>query len=263
MKSWMKYVLLGVASYLIFVIVQFPANKAYYLVEDTLDDKNVPIEVFGLKGSLWQGSASTLIYDGKRYDAVVWEFHPLELLTAKASVSVRFKGKNTTVKGKFAKSIFGSLIAENVQANIGATELLSLLKIPAVKLGGDFALNLSRFELTDKTVNYIQGRLLWSDAESKFPQKLTMGDVFSDFSTSEDGVILAKLGDGGGPLELNGDLSVNPDGKYDLKGLLAARAGRQSVLGRSLGFIGKYDAKGKASFNKSGNISEFGFLVNK
>lgn len=261
MKSWMKYVFLGLASYLVFVIVQFPANKAYYLVEDILDEQNVPLELFDVKGSLWHGTASTLIYDGKRFDAVAWEFHPLDLLTANASVSFRFKGINTSVKGKLSKSVFGTLALNNVQANIGATELLSLLKIPAVKLGGSFALNLSQLKLSGKTVDYIQGRLLWSDAESQFPQKLTMGDIFSDFSTTDDGVIQAKLGDGGGPLELNGDLSVNPDGKYDLKGLMAARAGRQSVLGRSLGFIGKYDASGKASFNRSGNISEFGFLV--
>jgi len=261
MKSWMKYVLLGVASYLVFVIVQFPANKAYYMAEDLLDEKNVPIEMFGVNGSLWQGTASTVIYDGKRFDGVAWEFHPLDLFTANASVTLRFKGKNTSVNGKFSKSIFGTLALNNVRANIGATELLSLLKIPAVKLGGSFALNLTQLELTEKTVDYIQGRLLWSDAESKFPQKLTMGDIFSDFSTTDEGVIQAKLGDGGGPLELNGDLTVNPDGKYDLKGLLAARAGRQSVLGRSLGFIGKYDASGKAGFNRSGNISEFDFLI--
>ena len=261
MKPWLKYVLLAVVSYLFFFISQFPANKAYFLVEDLLDDQDIPLEMFNLTGSLWKGSASTVIYDRQRFDAVAWEFHPLDLLTAKAAISLRFKSKDAALKGKFARTLTGDFVLNDVQANIEATELMKLLKIPAVKLGGNIALNLAHLELSGKTINYVQGRLLWSDAESKFPQKLTLGDVFADLSTQDDDVIKVKLGDGGGPLELNGDLTVAPDGKYDLKGLLAARAGKQSVLGRSLGFMAKYDSTGKASFNRSGNISEFGFLV--
>jgi len=261
MKAWLKYSLFGLLCYLVFVIIQFPASNAYYFVEDLLDDNDIPMQIYGLNGTVWQGTANTIIYDKKRFEAISWEFHPLDLLMAKASASVRFKGNGSSVKSKVSKSFFGDVIFQNLQANVGAAELIKMLKIPAVKLSGDYALNLSQLELAGKKVQYLQGRLLWSEAASSFPQKLTLGDIYSDFSTSDDGVIMAKLGDGGGPLELSGDVTVAPDGKYDVKGLLSARAGRQSVLGRSLGFIGKYDSKGKASFNKTGNLSEFQFLM--
>lgn len=261
MKSWLKYLLLGVFCYFSFLIVQLPADKTYYFVEDLLDDANVPLEIYGLNGSVWKGSANTLIYDDKRFDSVEWELHPMDLLTGKASVSIRLKGQGSSFDGRLSKSITGETLLQNSRANIEAMALLKLLKIPAIKLGGDLTLNLNRMEITGQTVGYISGRLLWTAAESQFPQKLTLGTIYSDFSTSDDGVIQAKLGDGGGPLELNGNATVAPDGKYDAKGVFSAREGRQSALGRSLGFIAKYDASGKAAFNRTGNISEFGFLV--
>ncbi|HFE39424.1 MAG TPA: type II secretion system protein N [Gammaproteobacteria bacterium] len=261
MKSWIKYLLLGVLSYLLFLIVQLPANKAYYFLEDLLEEKNIPVELFDLKGTAWHGSAGTLIYEGNRFESVAWEFHPLDLLKAKASISVRLKSKELSLKGMLSKNLSGDVELQNVQANVSATALLKLLKIPAVKLKGTFLLNLAQMQSSGKTLKYVQGRLLWSDAESQFPQKLILGDVFADVSTLDDGVIKVKLGDGGGPLELRGDVTLSPDGKYDVKGYFSARAGRQSILGRSLGFIGRYNAKGKAEFNRTGNISEFGFLL--
>ncbi len=261
MKSWVKYLILGGISYFAFVIVQLPADKIYYLAKNQLVEHKVPLALYDIKGSIWQGSASTLIYDGKRFEAFAWEFHPLNLLMGKASVSVRIKGENLVLKGKLSKSITGDIVLENTQGNVGAAELLKLLKIPAVKLGGKFSLNLTEMILSDNVVTKIQGRLLWAGAESAFPQKLVLGDLYSDFSTTEDGVIHAKLGDGGGALELSGGATVAPDGKYEAKGLSSAREGRQSVLGRSLGFVGRYDAAGKVAFNRSGNISEFGFLI--
>ncbi len=261
MKSWVKCLILGGVSYLIFVIVQFPADKAYSLAKTQLVEHKIPLALYEVKGSVWQGSASTLIYEGRRFDAFAWEFHPLDLLMGKASVSLRIKGENLALKGKLAKSIMGDILLENTQGNIGADELLKLLKIPAVKLSGEFSVNLPKMTLSDNVVTTLQGRLLWADAESAFPQKLVLGDLYTDFSTTEDGVIHAKLGDGGGALELTGGATVAPDGKYEAKGLSSARAGRQSGLGRSLGFVGRYDAAGKVAFNRSGNISEFGFLI--
>lgn len=261
MKSKLKYVFLGLLCYLTFLVMQFPASNAYALVKSTLSAQNVPLKLYGLQGSVWKGSASTLIYDGHRFDTAVWEFYPLDLLTAKVTLSVRLKGKDIAFKGKLSQSLFGELFLENVHANVGAAKLLALLKIPAVKLGGKLSLNVVAAEIQGSMPSYIQGRLLWTDATSTFPQKLSLGDMFADLTTDDNGDIKALLGDGGGPLELSGGLTLTPVGQYEAKGLFSSREGRNSVLGRSLGFVGRYDSAGKIAFNRSGNLSEFEFLV--
>ena len=259
-KSSIKYIVLGLVSYLIFVIAQLPANKVYYFAEDILDDRDVPLEIYGLTGSVWNGEAKRISYNGQHFNQVAWELHPLALLTGNMSASLRYKNPEGDASGLFSYSFSGTITAENFRANIQATEALKLAKIPAFKLGGEFKLNLPRLVLSDNRLSFVSGRLLWADAKSIFPQKLTLGDLVVDMSTGEDDVISANLNDGGGPLELGGGLTLTPDGKYDFKGQFASREGRQSVLGRALGFMGRYDASGKAILTRTGNVSEFGFL---
>ncbi|MDH5257092.1 MAG: type II secretion system protein N [Gammaproteobacteria bacterium] len=262
MKTSIRYILLGLVFYFVFLITQLPVSKVYYFAEDIIDEKKIPLDVYGLSGSLWQGEAKRIVYAGKPFNQVAWELHPLALLTGDLSASLRFKNAEADASGLVSYSFTGDLNIENLLVNIQATEALKMAKIPAFKLGGEFKLNLPRLMLADQRLTYVSGRLLWSDAKSIFPQKLDLGDLVVDLSTADDDVISARLSDGGGPLELGGGLTLTPDGKYVFNGEFASRDGRNSVLGRALGFMGRYDANGKAVLSRSGNVSEFGFLVN-
>ncbi len=257
MKFWRRYLALGIICYLLFVITQIPASNVYYFTKDMLKEQGVTL--FGVQGSLWKGNASAATYKDMHFKQINWEVHPLALLTANISATIRFKQQQNSVNAIVSRSLFGKTTVENGRIKADASQLIKLMNIPAVKLNGEFNLNLPLLELTDNKVEYIKGRLLWNNAESIFPQKMALGDVFADMSTSSDGVIQVKLGDGGGPLEMNANLLLTPDGKYDLKGLFSARQGRNTALGRSLGFMGKYK-DGKVEFNKAGELSEFGFL---
>ncbi len=263
MKAWYKYIGLGLLLYLVFLVVQFPANQAYSLVKPMLDQQKVLLQVYEPQGTIWNGRASRVVYQGRSFNRVKWQFLPVELLKGKLAIFVAYKNRDGFARAMISRSLFGDLQLSNIQASLSAQEVLALAKIPAVKLAGQFDLNLRNLVLQEKRVTEINGRLLWTGAESQFPQKLKMGDLYADMTTGDDGVIHVKLGDGGGPLELSGKLDVGPDGKYDLALEMASRQGRNSVLGRSLGFIGRYNNKGKAEFKRSGNISEFGFLVKK
>jgi len=258
MKFWRRYLALGVICYLLFVITQIPANNVYYFTKDMLKEQSVTL--FGVQGSLWQGSASAATYKDMHFKQINWEIHPLALLTANISATIQFKQQENSVHATVSRSFFGKTTVENGRIKADASQLIKLMNIPAIKLNGEFNLNLPLLELTDNNVEYIKGRLVWNNAESIFPQKMELGDVFADMSTSSDGVIQVKLGDAGGPLEMNANLLLTPEGKYDLKGLFSARQGRNSSLGRSLGFMGQYK-DGKVEFNKAGELSEFGFLV--
>ena len=260
LKPVMKYIVLGVVFYVIFLFTQMPANKVFYFVEDILDDQNVPLEIYGLSGSVWNGEAKRISYNGQHFNQVGWELHPLAILTGNISASLRYKNDGADASGVFSYGFGGAISAENLLVNIGATEALKMAKIPAVKLGGEFKLNLPYAEFADNRLVSVGGRLLWADAKSMFPQKLDLGSLVVDLTTDDAGVISARLSDGGGPLELGGGLTLSPDGKYNFNGQFSSRDGRNSVLGRALGFMARYDASGKAIMTRTGNVSEFGFM---
>ena len=258
MKYWRRYLVLALASYLLFVITQLPASKVYYFTENLLQEQGVTF--YGVQGSIWNGSATAVTYQDMHLKQIAWEIHPLALLTANVSATVRFKQKENSVNALVSRSFFGSTKVEGGQLRIDAEDLVKLAKLPAIKLQGQFSLNLTQLKLGEKNVESIQGRAVWSNASSTFPQKMELGDLFADMTTSSDGVIQIKLGDAGGPLEMDANLQLTPDAKYDFKGQFASRQGRNSSLGRSLGFMGRYNNEGKVEFNKAGELSEFGFL---
>lgn len=261
MKSWFKYIGLGVAAYLVFVIAQFPAKQAYALMENFLDDKDIPVELYEIRGTIWQGRASRLVYDERHFNDVKWQFLPVDILTGKLSAAISFKNADSFANSIVSMGFMGDISVEDTRASMSAQDILALAKIPAIKLGGQFDLNLATLELYNNKISNLFGRLVWTDAESMFPQKLELGNLFADMTTADDGTINVDLGDGGGPLELSGKLTVAPDGKYDLATAMASREGRNSMLGRSLGFMARYNSQGKAELKRSGNISEFNFLV--
>jgi len=261
MTAWLKYIGLGLFAYLLFLAVQFPANQAYFLIEDYLDEKNIPVELYEIRGTVWEGKASRLVYNGKHYNDIKWQFLPLDILTGKLSLALSFRNSDSFANAILSRSFTGGTQLENTRASMSAQEILELAKVPAIKLGGQFDLNLANLEMSQNKVSSVVGRLVWTDAESMFPQKLVMGSLFADMTTADDGTINVKLGDGGGPLELNGTVTLATDGKYDLNTQMSAREGRNSMLGRSLGFIARYNSEGKAEVARSGNISEFDFLL--
>lgn len=261
MKAWIKYLSLGLVVYVVFLVARFPANQAYFLLEDYLEEAQIPVELYELNGTIWSGKSARLVYNNKNFDNVSWQFLPLDILKGKLSLAFSFKNTDSYARLIASKSLFGSVTLENLNASMSAQEILSLAKIPAFKLGGEFTLNLPQLAIKDKKLDSLNGRLVWTKAESMFPQKLVMGDIFANMSTADDGVVNVVLGDGGGPLELNGNLTVSPDGKYDLSTEMASREGRNSNLGRSLGFIGRYNNKGKAEFKRSGTLEEFDFIL--
>ena len=256
MKSWLKYLALGLVAYLIFLIVSFPASQAYFLVENTLNEKKIPIKMYTISGSVWSGKVSRVTYNGKPFNNLVWEVLPWRIFTGQLAVAVKYNNRDSSAQFVAVRNLMGSTSLRNVRANMSAQEILSLAQIPAVKLGGHFTLNLAQLNLDS-----VKGRLVWSGAESMFPQKLVLGDLFADMSTANDGTINVKLGDGGGPLQLSGKLTLTPDGRYDLSTQMSSREGRQSFLGQSLGFVGRYNRQGKVEFKRSGKLSEFNFLV--
>ncbi len=156
--------------------------------------------------------------------------------------------------------MFGGVQLTDVKGRLAASDLLGLLKIPAIKLGGQFGFNLSELELVDNKLTYAEGRVAWNGAASEFPQKLQLGDLAVDITTADDG-ISAQLKDGGGPLDATGLLTLDAAGVYQFSGKFAARDGRNSSLARALNMLGRAGADGKIDVTNTGNIADFGFFV--
>lgn len=258
-KTWLKYLFIGLGLYLIIVLVRFPADIAYGFVANSLKTSPAKVQLYRVGGTLWNGKAQFANVQGQTLHDLRWELHLLSILTGKVGATLSFKLEDGSVKATAYRGLGGSISLEDVKARLPVAEIIRMARIPAVKLEGQLGLNFSELAMSDGIVNTADGRVVWNGAESQFPQRIQLGDLSATIKTTDKG-IEAKLGDAGGPLQLNGLFTLAPDGKYDFNGELAAREGSNSNLGRSLSMMGRPDAQGKVKIANSGNLKDFNFL---
>ena len=256
----MKYVLLGVGVYLTLVIVRFPAEIAYGFVAESLKSSPAKAQLYRVSGTLWSGRAQYMSVSGRTLRDVSWTLHPLSLLAGALSATVALKTDDGSLKVTVLRGFSDSIRLEDVKARLPMNEILRMAKIPAIKLEGQLGVNLQQIEMEAGMLTEAAGRIVWNGAETRFPQRLVLGDLSADIKNTDAG-IEAEISDAGGPLEAKGKLVLAPDGGYDFNGLFSAREGQNSMLGRSLGMMGRPDAQGKFKLVNKGNLSDFGFLA--
>ena len=256
--SW-KYTLVGVLAYLLFVFMLFPASHLYALMKDSMADFDV--NVYGVQGTAWQGQAARIDVGDKLFQSVQWNLQMMPMLLGRLQLVTSYQNPDSNVKTLLTRYMDGSLRLLNTQGRMTMTELLAIFKIPAIKLDGELKVNMSEIRYNGKTIVDANGVIVWHRAGTQFPQQLVLGDLSVKISTLDEN-IQAVLSDAGGPLEAQGEFVLSPDGSYRFQGVFGAREGRNSSLGRSLSMLGRMNAEQKVEVDNSGNIADFGFLVN-
>jgi len=258
--SWKKYVIGGVLFFVIFMISNVPVLSVVSLAKIVSPASFSQLKLYGASGTLWQGEFDRVDVSGKSFQAVSWDINLLNLLTLQVSADVTLRMQGQPFSANINASPFGSIALENVKGSIGAQQLVQLANIPAVRLDGEFVLNLETVTISDQTLTEAVGRIVWTGAETRFPQRVLLGDLAADMTTEDDGIVV-KISDAGGPLKMKADFLLDPENNYRLKGSMMAREGQQSLLGRSLGMMGSMDGQGNVKLDLKGNLSQFGFLI--
>ena len=253
--AWRPYLLVGLAAYVIFMLALTPANLVYTLSKEKLDALSPPIKIYGLEGSVWSGRMQRLEYNQQSFNQLQWDLHPSGLLLGGVEASLAFNKGSMEFQGDVRRSFWGTMTISDVQGMIRASDLMAMVGMSAIKLEGDFALNLDQLTLKDKIPVSAQGTLTWNRAASRFPFNLDLGELMIEFEDVSEGVS-AKLSDKGGPLEVAGDLLLKQDGNYQFNAVFVPRPGSNPQLVRTLMMMGPPNAQGKFEVKKQGNISQ-------
>jgi general secretion pathway protein N len=259
-KHWKRLLVVGLIFYFVFLLFKLPAGVTVWAFESFVPQEQKQWQLYGVSGTAWSGKIAQVNVSGQTFRDVTWQLHPLSLLIGRASMTLDLRNKDMHAHAVVRKSVFGGLSLSDVRAGAGAQTLMQTFRIPALKLNGDFSLNMESLELDDGTVTDAQGRVVWSGAQTLFPQNLQLGDLAADLTTTEEGVV-ATLSDGGGPLEISGKAVLDNEGNYKFNGAFSSREGRNSQLGRALSMMGRPNAQGKVEVNVSGKLEQLKFLL--
>lgn len=253
-RGW-HYLLLGVAAWLLFLLWRFPAAVAYDLASESLGPQ---LRLAGLSGTLWHGRAEQLQYGNQPLGEVEWRLSASGLLVGRVWADLNLRQDDGYLQGEVALPLpLSAAEAEftGVRGRLPLQLLQPYLKQLPPILNGELSLKLGELALSgDGRLQRASGRLVWHQAGVSAPQPLEFGDLVMELENAAEGGITGRLSDNGGPLQLQAQLSLDPQGRYRLQGRVQAAPGAPAELRQSLGMLGRADAEGGYPLNFSGNL---------
>lgn len=248
----------GLLVYLAALVINFPAERAY--LHWKASGNTLPqVALSGFSGSVWSGKADVAVIQGQRLQAVEWSLRPWALLWGQVGLGWRFQLEDGYGQGETALGLDGSVAFSKLEARLPAKLIASIAKAGVLRPSGSVSLNLEDVLWDGQSLLSANGRIAWFDAGISLFKPIKLGDLSLSLETSDDKV-KGVIADNGGPLSIDGLLSLTADGSYQFSGSLAARNNKD--LQRALRSMGRPGAGGKIQVSQSGNLAGLG-LVSK
>ena len=241
--SFRTGVVLAILIFLGTVLVKLPARLLIPFLPNTVscDDPG---------GTLWQGSCGRLRSNGLSIAGVSWRLHPLALLHAAVSADLSSADPNNGIRGS---------VDATRSCDISVTDLHATLPLaPGSGLlpQGDsatLALALESAKIHDSHLVQIAGRIDLLQLRISNPPA-DLGGYELQFPVSDSAAMTGQLRDLGGPLAVNGQITLQASGNYVVNGTMSPRSPPSADLDKALQFLGPADAAGQRPFSLEGTL---------
>ncbi|MBW3165996.1 type II secretion system protein N [Ferrimonas balearica] len=244
-----KYTLLGVVLYLLFLVINVPAALVWQFAP-------VPngIKASGLNGTLWQGQAEQLTVAGRQLEQVSWELHPSQLLTGQAGLSFRLDGGVARGQGSVSYGLSG-LAVDNLRLSAPLPWLLGNTRLPfRTKVGGNATLSLNDSAQGTPWCDRLSGRVLVDglDVNNQFGQ-YPLGNLAGTLSCDQGNLKLV-MDEAENTIGVQGEALLLADNQIKVAAQIKPTDSQPSDLRQALTFLGKPNADGAYPINYNGPI---------
>lgn len=239
----------GVILYLIFLVALFPASLAWKLAPQPLKQQ---MQLSGLQGSIWNGSASSLVMNRNDLGRLNWnlDFLPLFLGSAKGNFVIDREPEQLT--GDFSVSGPGAFELTNIEARIQG-ESLEQLTTPFL-LHGSITASFDSIRYQRGEEILLDGIVNLRNTQVEGLQDIQLGNVRAEVQPDGAGS-LATFKNQDSPLDIQGQVSLGINGQFDLTlGILNQDSNRKD-LDNMLALLGKPDISGRVTLNYTRRIT--------
>lgn len=252
-KTQLLMLALFAVSYVFFMLQQLPAKTVVqWLPKDMLQRSKV--QLTGVTGSIWNGHAVKLRLNGFGLSNLSWQLHTWPLLLGDVSLAIKFRQTDAFGKAE-VKTDFGGkeLVLSSVQGGFPATQLMPLFYGFPIALAGQLTTDIQEATIRKGQQLSLQGELLWREASLTAPQHILFGDLQVKMQAQDTGTVLS-VQDQGGPLQLQGQVTVQGNGAYETNIRVSARSTASKALAQSISILGVRDAQGNVQIKQKGKL---------
>ncbi|MEJ2466596.1 MAG: type II secretion system protein N [Candidatus Thiodiazotropha sp.] len=252
MMRWPAATALAIAGYLFFLLYNLPAQ---HVVGWFSGGNQLPLTLQGISGTVWSGEAEQVSYQRKPLGQMEWHFKPSRLILGKLAYGIVLKQAGQQLQGTFITGFGNSVRLEEVDALLLASQLPEWLQQRQIRVDGKVRAQQLDLAFTDGQLTAAEGSLQWLEGAVQSPLNLTVGDLQADLTTDEaSGDITAAVRDLKGSVAIQADVSLKPDGNFQLKGKLKPGDKADPGLSGALQAIGRPQADGTILINYAGKM---------
>jgi general secretion pathway protein N len=245
MKNTKRLVLAGIITFVVGLIITFPARVAYQWFAPA------ELKLNGINGSIWRGSATQGSAGGIYLSDINWSFRPLGLVTGKLAYAASSKLASGFIDANVAVGVGGSLVLSDVTGALTLDTLAEMLPLSGIQ--GDISLQFDELVVEDGLPVEVTGTLKIANLVSRYLSPTSLGDYQANFETEAD-VILGYVDAISGVLDLIGTIKLRNDRSYEFTGQVAAKPGAPINIAQQLQLLGSPDSEGRREFRIEGQL---------
>lgn len=246
-SSLVLTVIAGLAVFLVVLVLYLPASW----ISSALPPG---VRCNELGGSIWHGECLGLQYQGATLGDATWNLAPTRALSGRLSGDVDVRGAALNARADLDTNFSGVGELRMVALNVALDPAL-LPQVPAQQRG-TLAAKLARLELAPgPTPRAIEGTLELRDFKQVGAQPMELGSyqVTFDGSAPQDGALVGKLKDLGGPYIVDGTVKLTPPNGYLVQGYITGRTAAAERVVREITLGAMPDASGRSTFSFEGS----------
>jgi general secretion pathway protein N len=247
---WWFYVIAGCLAYLFTLIAYLPIQHFAH----QLSSSGLPLVIGHLSGTIWHGEAGQVNFRKVPLGPAKWRFVPLGLLYGQIQYSIEISHPDLDLNGYIAKSLLskGFTLLE-INGRLPVDSALKLTDQGDLKASGQLELDLAKLQVSNRRIVLAEGEIRWLDAGIERPFRVDLGNLQFNLSGDEQ-TFFTAIRELDGPLQVNGDFNLLPDGSYRLQGTVKASNGANAELTSLLQSIGRPAADGSIQVDYAGQM---------
>ena len=240
-----RWIVIGVATLLLGLVVLFPARIAYHWLAPA------ELRLSGIDGTIWRGIAFEGQAAGLYIRNLHWDLKPLWLFTGKLAFAARLDPAGGFLSTDVFAGMDGTVLFRNLDGALPMGAMQTLIQAPG--LDGRIRFQFLELEISDGLPLKAEGTVEITNLFVRGLATTTIGDFQATFATSDDGIV-ASVEDTGGMFNLAGTLRISPDRFYSLTGLIAPTPTTPPSVIEQLRFLGSPNEQGQREFRFEGQL---------
>jgi general secretion pathway protein N len=245
--------MLGVVSYLFFLIASLPAQQIIGWFAG--DDPAQALVIEGASGSVWAGQAQRVTYQRNPLGELTWRFQPFRLLLGKLAYSIELKDTGQQLQGILITGFGNTYKLQDVDALLLADRFTELLQQRQIRIAGKVRAQELDLVFSNGQLTAADGSVQWLDAALQSPMNLAIGDLQADLSTDDaSGDIKGQIRDLKGAIAVQAEVRLKTDGNFQFTGKLKPGDKADPGLAGALQAIGRQQPDGSIQLKYAGRI---------